>query len=280
MGGETAELYTRFAEPHFPYHVLVAVTLIALPLAAFVGHRIGHFEYRRLKYDKVPPDQIPGATSLGAMLALVGLLLGFAFSSVLGWREARQTALVEEAAAIGSAFLSADLLKDPGRTELQTKILAYAQTRLASREDLLTREAFGAFLERTFEAQAKIWPATMSAMEDASSDPVRTLVARTVMDMLDSHTRRIAAAAEQVPPPAQLMIFIAAAAAIMIVGNRSALQGRPQTWRTFVFAGLLAGVMIMILDLDRLHEGTIRLNPDTMLATIHDMQTALAASAR
>ncbi|MCU9847836.1 hypothetical protein OEZ60_07435 [Defluviimonas sp. WL0024] len=280
MGNETGELYTRLGEPLLPFPYLVAMILVSLPLAALVGYRFGHVEYGRRQYDKVPPEQVPGATSLGAMLALVGLLLGFAFSSVLNWREARQTALVEEAAAISSAFLGADLLKDPGRTDLQTQILAYAQTRLASNDDLRTREAFGAFLERTLEAQAEIWPATMRAMSDATSDPVRTLVARGVMDMLDSHTRRIAAAAEQVPPPAQLMIFLAALAAIMIVGNRSALQGRPQTWRTFAFAGLLAVVMIMILDLDRMHEGTMRLNPDTMLATIHDMETALAALAR
>ncbi|MDW4550589.1 hypothetical protein R5H32_14605 [Defluviimonas sp. D31] len=280
MDIETADLYARFGQAQLPFNYLALLILVALPLAAFVGFRVGSVEYRRLKYDKIPPAQVSDATSLGAMLALLGLLLGFAFSSVLNWRGERQSALVEETAAISSAFLSVDFLNDPGRTNLQNRILAYARTRLASPDDIRSKEAFQAFLGRTLEAQAEIWPATKRAMDETTSDPIRALVARSVMDMLDSHTRRIAAAAEQVPPTAQLMIFLTSVVAILIVGNRSALQGRQQTWRTFVFPCLLAVVMIMILDLDRSLEGAVRLNPDTMIATIHEMETALAASAR
>jgi hypothetical protein len=81
---------------------------------------------------------------------------------------------------------------------------------------------------------------------------------RSVTEMLDAHTTRIAAAAEQIPPPAKLMVFLVAIFAIFIVGNRSALQGRALTWRTFVFAGVLSVVMIVIFDLDRSLEGTMR----------------------
>ncbi|KUJ76878.1 hypothetical protein AVO45_10315 [Ruegeria marisrubri] len=273
---EAVDLYSGFAEPLLSFPVIVALLLVALPAAAFVGFHLGNVEYRRRGYNKVPAEQVPGGTSLGAMLALLGLLLGFAFSSALGWREARQSTLVDEAMAISTAFLTADLLDDPGRTELQTRIVTYAQTRLATRDDIATREAWTDFLSRTFAAQAEIWPATRRAMDAEISDPVRTAVARSVTDMLDAHTQRIAAAAEQIPPPAKLMIVLVAVFAILIVGNRSALQGRPLTWRTFVFAAVLSVVMIVIYDLDRTLEGTMRVNPDTLRATIHDLETSLA----
>jgi hypothetical protein len=48
------------------------------------------------------------------------------------------------------------------------------------------------------------------------------------------------------------------------------------TWRTFVFAGVLSIVMIVILDLELALEGTIQVNPDTLLATIYEMETYLA----
>lgn len=277
MSGYVAEdLYSGFAEPLLPFLHVIAAILVALPLAALLGFHLGRVEYRRRDYEELPPEQVPGGTSLGAMLALLGLLLGFAFSSALGWREARQSALVEEAMAIGTAFLTADLLDDPGRTELQTRILRYAQTRLATARDTRTSEAWTAFLNRTLSAQAEIWPATRRAMETAP-DPIRAAVARSVTEMLDAHTTRIAAAAEQIPPPAKLMVFLIAIFAIFIVGNRSALQGRTLTWRTFVFAGVLSVVMIVILDLDRSLEGTMRVNPDTLRATIAEMDRALAA---
>jgi hypothetical protein len=274
---EVEELYTGFYDPFLSFPYLVILILVALPLAAIAGFHLGKVEFRRRGYDRVPPKQVPGGTSLGAMLALLGLLLGFAFSSALGWREARQSALVEEAKAISTAFLTADLLEDPGRTDLQTRLLSYTQTRLATASDTRSRQAWNAFLARTMEAQAEIWPATLRALDQETSDPIRTAVAGSVTDMLDAHTQRIAAAAEQIPPPAKGMILLVAVVGILIVGNRSALQGRPLTWRTFVFAGVLSIVMIVIFDLDLGLEGTMRVNPDTMRATIHEMETALAA---
>lgn len=276
MGTDTADFYEGFAEPFLSFPELCAVVLIILPVAVFIGFRVGTLERARLGYDNVPTDKIPGATSLGAMLALLGLLLGFAFSSSINWREARQTALVEEAASIGSAFLSADLLQSDARDRLQTVILAYAKTRLAGPQDIQSKEAFDAFLSRTRKAQAQIWPTTLDALSNEASEPAKALVARSVMDMLDAHTRRIAAAGEHIPKPAMLMIVAAAVIAIAIVGNRSALQGRALTWRTFLFAGILSVVIIVIADLDRSLEGTMRQNPDPMIEAIYDMENALA----
>ncbi|WP_068318561.1 hypothetical protein [Aliiruegeria sabulilitoris] len=278
-GTETADLLVGFTEPLLPFSYLAVLTLVVLPVAAFLGFRVGQIAYRRRQNNHVQPEQAPGATSLGAMLALLGLLLGFAFSSALGWREERQGAMVREAAAISTAFLTANLVDDPGRTDLQSQILAYAQTRIASPADIRTRTAWNAFLERTFEAQTKIWPTTMQAIGGSTSDPIRAAVARSVTDMLDAHTLRLAAAAEQIPPPAKLMIFLASVVAIFVVGNRTALQGKALTWHVLAFAGLLSVVMIVIFDLDRALEGSMRVNPDTMLATIREMETALENAA-
>lgn len=274
MQDQVQEIYARLPDHIVAFPYLAALVLLALPLAAVLGFRLGTIERRRRAYDRVPSDQVPGATSVGAMLALLGLLLGFGFSSALNWREARQSALVEEAAAISTAFLTADLLGDPHRKELQTRILEYARTRVATSDDIASSHAWDAFLSRTLAAQAAIWPATLQAI-DATSDPIRTAVARSVTGMLDAHTRRVAAATEQIPDPAKLMLFLAAVVAILVAANRSALQGRPLTWRTFVFAGLLAVVIIVIIDLDRTLEGTIRVNTDTLTATIREMETAL-----
>jgi hypothetical protein len=277
LGTDTADFYESFSEPLLSFPVLFVVVLIALPLASFIGYCVGKLERKRLGYDKLTADKIPGGTSLGAMLALLGLLLGFAFSSSINWREARQAALIEEAAAIGSAFLSADLLQPDGRDPLQEVILAYARTRLASPQDITSWQAFDAFLARTRQAQAQIWPTTLQAISEATSEPVKALVARSVMDMLDAHTRRIAAGGEHIPKPAMLMIFAAAVIAIAIVGNRSALQGRPFTWRTFTFAWVLSIVILVIVDLDRPVEGTMRQNVDPMVEVIYDMEQALIA---
>ena len=75
---------------------------------------------------------------------------------------------------------------------------------------------------------------------------------------------------------AKMMISIAALAALAIVGNRSALHGRSLTWRTFALAFLLAVVILVIFDLDRSLEGTMRTKPDTMLAVLLEIESTLA----
>lgn len=275
MQDQLQEIYARLPEHYLAFQHLVVLVLLALPLAVVLGFRSGKIERHRRAYDLIPPDQVPGGTSVGAMLTLLGLLLGFGFSSALNWREARQSALVEEAAAISTAFLTADLLVDPERRKLQTRILEYARTRVATSNDIASREAWDVFLSRTLAAQAAVWPATIQALGETNSDAIRTAVSRSVTGMLDAHTRRVSAAAEQIPGPVKLMLFLAAFVAILVAANRSALQGRPLTWRTFVFAGLLAVVIIVIIDLDRTLEGTIRVNTDTLNATIREMEAGL-----
>ena len=271
------DLYSGFNKPLLPFRYVVILILTTFPLAAFVGFRIGTLERRRLGYENLPADQLPGATSLGAMLALLGLLLGFAFNSAINWREDRQSELVKEANAISTAFLTASLLVEPDRTALQEKILAYGKSRIATADDIASVEAWNAFLLHTMQAQAAIWPAVEKALSGAVSDPIRTTIVQNMTQMLDAHNLRVAAAAQQIPLPAKLMISIAAIAALAIVGNRSALHGRPLTWRTFALAFLLAGVIIVVFDLDRSLEGTMRIKPDTLLAVIYEIEGTLTA---
>ena len=112
MSPDTVSIYDTFVSRSFPFWVAILVLFVFLPGCALLGHRIGTLQYRRR--DPSEPDRgLSGETALGALLALLGLLLGFTFSAALNWREDRVSAVVEEAAAIGTAFLRADLLPEP-----------------------------------------------------------------------------------------------------------------------------------------------------------------------
>ena len=276
--GEALATYALIDQPQFTLSVLASIILVVLPLIALLGRKIGAAEYRRWKFDRDKPDRIPGGTSLSAMLALLGLLLAFAFGAGLGWREMRQTAVIEEAAAISSAFLRADLVAEPGRTDLKQALLDYARSRLATPQDVRTRRDWVAFVSRTLDEQARLWPATLSAIGGDTPAPIRATVANGVTDVLDASTRRFGAAFENIPSPVKVMLLLAAGASIFVVGNRSALQGRPLTWRTFMFSGLLSVVIIVIFDLDRSLEGLDTIKTVTLQITIHEMEVALSAS--
>lgn len=269
-------LYAHISEQLLPLWAIILIILITLPLMALLGFRAGRSEYIRRGYATKPPSSLPGDTSLGAMLALLGLLLAFTYGSAMSWMNDRQTALVNEVSMIGTAFLHADLLADPGRTDLKTALLDYGRTRLPADHALRTREQLDAYLARTLAVQAKLWPLVLEATGGDTPAPIRSLIATDITSVLDAHTDRVAASSKSIADIVKLMILLTASVSIFLVGNRSALHGRKLTWRTFSFAGTLCLVMIVVTDLDRPVEGLLQVRHGTMLAVVADMEQAMA----
>ncbi len=273
---EPEHIYSHLDVPFAPLWIVAVGLLTALPACSYLGYRAGRATYLARGYDHTPPKAIPGDTSRGAILGLLGLLLAFTFASALGWHNDRNDAITEEAAALSTAFLNADLVAEPGRSALQEALLDYARSRDFRNRTLRTEDGLEASIERTLDAQAALWPATLDAIGGETPPPIQVAVARAVTDVLDAHTRRVAAASETIPPVAELMLLFTAMGALALAGNNSALRGRPLTWRTFAFAILLAVVMLVILDMDRALDGFIRINTDAIKVTVAELEQAVA----
>jgi hypothetical protein len=246
--------------------------VVVLPALTYFGYRLGQATYVKHGFGRNPPRHLSGDTSLGAILALLGLLLAFSYASSLSWSDARNRALVDEAMAIGNAFQSADLLPEPGRAELQKAILGYARTRHIPKESFQSSENLQAFIQHTMAMQGALWPVALDAVGGETPAPIQTFILGNVSWVLDAHMIRFMVGSESLPLVVKLMLFLSAALALVIAGNKSALQGRPVTWRTFALAGLISVVMIVILDLDRPRDGLITINSDAMRVTISDLE--------
>lgn len=270
-------IYMNLSSPLFPLWGATLILVVVLPCSAFAGYLVGRSVYWAKRYDLSPPKSHPGETTLGATLALLGLLIAFMFGFALDWSNRRVVSVTEEAAALGTAFLRADYVAEPGRSELRGTILEYARTRAPAEGGPTGPNEIAEALRVSMAAQAKLWPATIRATGGDTSDPVKIFVAGGVTDMLDAHTRRIAALSEPIPIIVKLMIVGAAMGALFLVGNNSALRGRSLTWRTFVFAALLAIVILLILDVERPEEGLIRLNEDALRVAVAEMEASIAA---
>ena len=98
--------------------MLAAVLLVAMEVGAWNGRRLG----RRATDAKGGNARKRSDLEVGALLALMGLVLAFTYLFSLSRIDMRKQALVQEANAIGTAFLRADLLPEPGRTELRARL--------------------------------------------------------------------------------------------------------------------------------------------------------------
>lgn len=97
---------------------------VSMPVIAGFGHRVG----RRLLHCDENAKELSTGTVDAAILSLLGLLTAFTFSSVFSLRCAALL-IVEEANAIGTAYLRLDLLPEDRQPALRNKFREYVASR-------------------------------------------------------------------------------------------------------------------------------------------------------
>jgi hypothetical protein len=211
--------------------------------------------------------------TLGAMLALLGLMLAFTYAFSLSRADMRKQAIVDDANAIGTAFLRADLGAEPGRSELRKGLLEYAQTRLISEE--LYGEALREAIDRSLQAQARLWPATKRALHSDVPGPIQASIVQSVNEVLDTHAIRVMSRYDRIPAAVFLLLMVTAAASLAVAAHNAGLNGNMNRWGMNTFALVLAAMMVVIVDFDRGKHGLIRVSNQALEAVVQDMQAEL-----
>lgn len=271
-----ADLYEAISLPVLHIWSTMVVLALVLPFAAIVGHAFGRSQREKMIARGVETDHTASQTSLGAILTLLGLLLAFSFGNSISTTQTRKAAITQESAALGTAFLRADYLEEPGRTDLKVAILEYTKTRVTPGDGKLdTVEKAQFFLQTSLESQAKLWPITLQVTADPLEPEMKVFIAGAMNDALDAHLVRLQTLSVPISDYAQAMMFASAIAALFLLGNQSGSFGRRLTWHTYVLTGFLFAVMITIFDFQRGEEGLIRTDQTALLATIFEMEIAL-----
>jgi hypothetical protein len=271
-----AELYERIALASVSIPASALVLVVVLPAAAIAGYLVGKITLRRATAAGRGVDHSAGEVALGGIMALLGLILAFTFGNALSTFQDRNDALLEEANAIGTAFLRADLLPDAEALALRSALLDYARTRVPPAGGAGNREELIAFLGRTLEAQAALWPAMLEATADPVPPPLRTFVAASINDVIDAHSVRLQTFSVSLLGVTRTVALSVALVALFMLGNQSGSHGRELTWRTFLFSATLLLVMMVIQDIQRSEQGFVTTDPTPLLVTLADMEAALA----
>jgi hypothetical protein len=234
------------------------------------GFRMGFRRHRAAGDEK---ETVRGDVTLGSMLALLGLMLAFTYAFSLGRSDMRKQAIVNEANAIGTAFLRADLGAEPGRSELRQGLLEYAQTRAISNE--LYGEELREAIDRSLQAQARLWPATKRALQGDVPGPIQASIVQGVNEVLDTHAIRIAVINDRIPAAVLILLLLTAAGALAVAAYNAGLNGNIHRWRMSAFSLVLAAMMMIIVDFDRGKQGFIRVSNQALEAVVRDMQADL-----
>jgi hypothetical protein len=238
---------------------LVAAAVALLLLAGMLASLWGG---RRLALRGPAPTAGSGDSSTldAAVFGLFGLLLAFTFSGASARFEARRALVVQEANAIGTAWLRLDLLPAAAQQELRPLFRRYVEARLSATSRPPGGAEARAELARGAALQAEIWARATAAARADGNPGVISLTAQALNEMIDLTTTRAAAAEQHPPAVVFLLLFAFGLAASFVAGHASARHERLDWAHALVFAGAIAAAVYVILDLEYPRLGLIRVD--------------------
>ena len=222
-----------------------------------IGRRIGA---RRRTQDPEGAGAGVGAVD-GAVFALLGLLVAFTFSGAASRFDARRHLIVEEANAIGTAYLRLDLLPAGAQPALRDLFRRYVDSRLEVYRKLPDLDAAKAELAQSAKLQADIWNQAVAAGRlEGAPPPATMLLLPALNQMIDITTTRTMAGQIHPPMVIFLMLFGLALASALLAGYGMA-GGKSRDWlHMLAFAAVLALAIYVIIDIEYPRLGLIRVD--------------------
>jgi len=245
--------------------VFLALLFAGIVGCQLLGHRIG-----RARRARGVPGFGEGSTAVqGSLFALLGLLVAFAISGGETRLDGRRKLIVEEANAIGTAYLRVDLTPAAAQPALRDDFRRYVDARLAFYAHFLDFERARADHRRADELQAQLWQRAVAASREAPDNRVALLLLPAVNAMIDVTTARDAALRTHVPLATFVLLIVLAFICSLFAGAEMAKDERPSTANVVAFAATLALTCYVIVNIELPRLGFARLGAfDALLAQV------------
>lgn len=234
-----------------------------------IGRRLGTRSHKTVGQDVL--------TLESAILGLLALMIGFTFAMALSRFEDRRDAVLDEANTIGTAALRARLLPPQHGNEILGLLQSYTLMRVEITRGEATRAAVNLAIARSAELQEKLWRNAMAVAEEDRSLVPTALFIQSLNSVIDSHTKRLSALRNRVPNAVLLSLYTVAAAACAFAGFVSGIGKRPSRFPIYATGILIAGVMLLVIDLDRPGSGFIRVGQEPMIDAARSIQGYLTS---
>lgn len=251
--------------------MIAAILFITMAIAIEVGGWLG----LRLHARANEPLRAQVNSLQGSLLGILALLLGFTFAQSLQRYDARSSAVVDEANAIGTAILRIDLLDAPYGDRSLVLMSDYVDSRIEAAAVSLDRQAErDALLVEAGRLQAALWREAVAASQDTARPAAVNLYLASLNDMIDANTSRDAALGRHVP---ELVLFLLYGTFVLtgaLLGYASGINGRRASNGTYVLVALIVVLVFIIIDLDRPRRGLIEVDQ----SSIQDLRATLRPS--
>lgn len=242
-----------------------------LLLAMLVAAVLGEWLHRPKSKAETAEDEKGGSEGyiVSATLGLLALLMGFTFSLAVDRYEARRMLVLQEANAIGTTYLRAQMLEPVDRARISRLLVDYTDNRLALAK--APRNQIPPLLARNDQMLTDLWTATLAAWPSIKGLDFSSSFLETMNNVIDLDAARKAARLARVPSTVFFVLFFYLVTSAGVLGYAGVTkEGRGAT----LFLFLLLGVSLMLtLDIDRPASGRVRESQGPMEALRATLKT-------
>jgi hypothetical protein len=236
------QTFGRLFSSQWIVFLILAILLIGLSELAW---RIGTARGRK----KSEADK-DSSTVRSAVLALLGLLLGFSFAVAAARHEARRELLVEEANSIGTTARRAQLLPAPHGDNVVQLLRKYVPLRIEAHREAQFSDQFATTRKRSAELQDLMWAEAVAAAAERPS-PITASFISSLNETIDLEGKRI--------------LLCVTGCGLWLVSYQAGISGRHSILDRFAFPILVAIVIVLITDIDTPRGGLISLDERPLL---------------
>lgn len=197
---------------------------------------------------------------MGGLLGLLGFTLGLMISIAEAPFEERRRTALDEANAIGTAWLRAAAIGTPRGTAIAGLLEDYTRTRMAWLQASGASEPLAAATAATERAQALIW-GHAAALARERTDPVMQGLLAALTQVFDLAATQRWAFTGQIPAQLPWLLLGLTLVSVAGIGYQWGLRERWHPVAAVMLLGAWSGCLMLIADLANPRIGWVRVDP-------------------
>ena len=229
--------------------------VIAMLTCLEAGRRVGRNAVRE---GRKPPSGL--GTVETVVFGLLGLLLALTISGASERLDRRRSQIIDEANAIGTAWLRLDLLSPDAQPKLRESFRRYTDSRIATYRLVSTSslDAAREELARSMALQQTIWMDAVAAIRETA--PTAVVLLPALNAMFDITSVRLAATQTHQPHVVYVVLGLLSLGGSFLVGYQMG-GSDTRSWPHILMMGILLPLtMYVILDFEYPRLGLIRID--------------------
>jgi hypothetical protein len=241
-----------------PLWALFLVVLAGNLLLTECGFQLGLRRARRAEKESDATVSAIVASELG----LLAFMLAFSFGIVVSRFDLRRNSLLNEANAIGTTYLRAEMLPSAQAMPIRQLLRDYVDVRLQATKGMPIDQV----LHRSEQIQLQLWAQAVAAAErDPHALPTELFV-QSLNEVIDLHAVRVMASLRnRMPLPVWVVLFGVGFFSFLTMGYQAGFTRASRSPATIVMAVTFVAVIWLVADLDRPGEGFLRVSQEPMI---------------